>query len=183
MRLKESAQWMLIALIMIIWVIIFIFLNLSPVEALKELPKGTTLIQYEEPCSTSSFKSWMDYGSVTDETSKQWYYIHEVMHIKDGYLLDDEGYIGLALGTAFGDIGSRWIFQLSSGQEIYGIKIEHKADEHTIDGCYHKDDSSVIEFVIDSKEFPYVKGSPTYTGNFNDVEWFEGNIVGYRKVN
>lgn len=136
-----------------------------------------------EPCSTSSSKSYMDYRTITSKTSEQYQFIQEHMSIKDGYLLDDEGYIGVALGSWFGDIGERWVFTLEDGKEIYVVKVEQKDDAHTVDGCEHKVDGSVIEFVIDSNYFTVGKSGYVYDGNFNNNEWFNGTIKSVRKGN
>ena len=129
-----------------------------------------------EPCSTNSAKSYMDYRKITSQSSNQYMYIQEHMTIKDGYLLDDDGYIGVALGSQFGEIGSRWVFVLDTGIEIYTVKIEEKDDKHTINGCEHIIDGSVIAFVIDTDYFPLSDNGYIYNGNFNNHEWWNGNI-------
>lgn len=134
-----------------------------------------------EPCSTSSAKSYMDYRMITSKTSNQYRYIQEHMTVRDGYLVDEDGYIGVALGSWFGDIGTRWVFELSSGEFIYAVKIENKDDAHTINGCEHSIDGSVIEFVIDTTYFPLSENGFIYNGNFNNVEWWNGDIVSVRK--
>ena len=101
----------------------------------------------DAPCSTSSFKSYMDYRTITSEMSEQYSYIDTHMTIKNGYLINEQGYIGVALGSQFGVIGSKWVFELDTGNSIYAVKIEHKDDSDTINGCEHKIDKSVI--VID----------------------------------
>jgi len=136
-----------------------------------------------EPCSTSSVKSYMDRKAITSETSKQHKFIEENMEVRNGFWFDREGYIGVALGSWFGEIGSRWVFELSSGELIYAVKIDEKDDKHTINGCEHKLDGSVIEFVIDTESSPYWIGSNglILNGNFNNLEYFEGTIERIRK--
>ena len=48
---------------------------------------------------------------ITDKTSKQWQYINASGRIKieNGYLMEGE-YIGVALGSYFGEIGTKYIF-------------------------------------------------------------------------
>ena len=136
-----------------------------------------------EPCSTSSVKTYMDYRTITSETSEQYKFIHSVMNInEDGYLVDDNGYIGVALGSVFGDIGTRYIFTLDTGIELKLVKVEHKADIHTNNGCEQKYDGSVIEFVIVSDYFEFGINNYVFNGNVNNNELVNGNIKRYRKV-
>ena len=136
-----------------------------------------------KPCDTSSAKTYMDRKAITDETSEQHAFIEENMEARNGHWVDREGYIGVALGSWFGDIGTRWIFYLSSGEVLYTVKIEHKAYIHTIDGCQHIEDGSVIEFVIDSETNPYWVGSNNLivNGNYNNLPQFEGAIEYVKK--
>lgn len=136
-----------------------------------------------KPCSVSSSKSYMDRKSITDETSQQHAFIEENMEARNGHWVDKEGYIGVALGSWFGEIGTRWIFELDSGIKLYTVKIEHKADIHTTSGCEHINDGSVIEFVIDTETNTYWIGSNGYiaNGNFNNLEHFKGKIISVRK--
>lgn len=135
-----------------------------------------------EPCSTSSAKSYMDYRAITDTTSKQ-YELVQNMNIKNGMLLDEDGYIGVALGSQFGEVGSKWVFELSSGEYLYTIKVDEKDDKDTINGCQHKIDGSVIEFVVDTETTIFSIGSNglILEGNFNNHPWFNGEIVSVRK--
>ena len=74
------------------------------------------------------------------------------MHVDEetGLLMDDEGFIGVALGSYFGPIGTKYYVTLSEGQTIPIVKIEAKADQHVSNGCEHLEDHSVIEMVIDA---------------------------------
>ena len=136
-----------------------------------------------EPCSTSSVKSYMDYRTITSKTSDQYKFIQANMEVRNGLLFDQEGYIGVALGTWFGEIGTRWVFELSSGEVLYTVKVEHKDDKHTINGCEHKNDRSVIEFVVDTETNMFEIGSNglILNGNFNNHELFNGTIEKVRK--
>lgn len=179
--MKQNNQPLILIATLIIWLIVFSFLNLD-IEALQTKPKGITLIKFEEPCSTSSVKTYMDYRKITLQSSLQYQYIQEHMTVIDGYLVSEDNYIGVALGSYFGEIGSKWIFLLDTGIELRLVKIEHKDDEHTIDGCEQKYDGSVIEFVIDSDYFELGSNNYVFNGNFNNNELFNGNIESYRKV-
>lgn len=132
------------------------------------------------PCHSSSIKSYMDYNAITLTTSKQYKYIREHMSIDNGLLYDSEGYIGVALGSWWGDIGSKWIIELDTGVILSVVKIDEKADKHTINGCQHRTDGSVIEMVVDSPTIPndwWGGNGYVFNGNFNNSELFKGNIL------
>jgi len=141
-----------------------------------------------EVCSNSSVKSYMSYKSITSRSSKQYKYIQEFMDVdsKTGLLINSDNFIGVALGSYFGDIGSRYYFTLDSGIVLPIIKIEEKADEHVYNGCSHRSDSSVIEFVIDTgiarQFFGEAKNGYILQGNFNNYSLFKGDIVKIEKV-
>ena len=178
--------------------------NVELVEqvAMVEEPKKVDVIKVEEPkevkietkpiqpklknvqvCSTSSVKSYMEYSKITNRSSKQWKYINASGKIKieNGYLMEGE-YIGVALGSYFGEIGTKYIFTLDTGKQIKVVKVEEKSDNDTINGCYQKYDKSVIEFVIDTHAFAKSKNGYINNGNFNNLEQFKGNITKIEKV-
>jgi len=188
MKLKnEAKQWLVCLAFALIWLMIYIFLNLpssSSVHAVQEQPEGLIGLQYSEPCSNSSVKTYMDYRTITSPTSKQYQIIQERLTISNGFLIYDGLRIGVALGSAFGEVGSKWDFILSSGLQLNVIKIEEKADEHTLNGCQHETDGSVIEFVIDTtyEGFDTYENGYLYGGNFNKLDMFSGTIEKARKV-
>jgi hypothetical protein len=60
-------------------------------------------------CSSSSVKTYEDYRGISNTGSKQYRYIHDHMTVDDttGFLLmDEDGFIGVAMGYQYGDIGS-----------------------------------------------------------------------------
>lgn len=158
--------------------------------------KKIDLLQYENElktesvavCSASATKTYMDYRRINDSTSAQAIYIDENMHVDEttGLLYDEDGFIGVALGSYFGEIGTRFYFTLDTGTVLPLVKIEEKSDQHTINGCAHQKDNSVIEMVIDTQVVKeYYKDKSTnviYTGNFNDDERFNGKIVSIEVV-
>ncbi len=155
------------------------------VEELKETKKEDSKLKLQEikVCSNSSVKSYMEYSKITNKSSKQWKYINTSGKIKieNGYLMEGE-YIGVALGSYFGEIGTKYIFTLDTGKQIKVVKVEEKSDNDTINGCYQKYDKSVIEFVIDTHAFSKNSNGYVHNGNFNNLEQFKGNIVKIEKV-
>lgn len=149
-----------------------------------------SIVQYEpiKMLYTSSVKTYMDYRAITDKTSPQYQFIHsdEITICEDGFLRDSEGYIGVAMGGYFGEVGSRYVCRLDNGVEIKVVKVEVKAEQDTVQNFYGKDNYDIIEFVIDTKaqwmqdnkwENGYI-----FSGNFNNHEAFNGKIVEIDKV-
>ena len=132
-------------------------------------------------CSASSTKTYEDYRAITDTASIQWRLIHNDMTVDEttGFLVDKDGFIGVAMGYSFGALGTRYYVELDTGIIIPVIKIDAKAAEHAPDGCSAGHDASVIEFVIDSniaKEYFGAANGLASWGNFNNYEYLRGNI-------
>lgn len=138
--------------------------------------------------SSSSTKTYMDYKMITNKNSSQWKYIHnsgEIRICEDGLLRTEDDFIGVALGSFFKEIGTKWIFTLDTGAELKLIKVEEKADEHTCEnGFMQKWDQSVIEFVVDTDKMNYAIGGNglVYNGNFSNSEQFKGKIIKIEEV-
>lgn len=139
-------------------------------------------------CSTSSTKTYEDYRAITSRSSAQYKFIHEYMTIDEetGFLYDEDGFIGVALGSYYGEIGDRYYITLEGGNVLPVVKIDEKADGDTIKGCAHNSDSSVIEFVIDSDYAAEGLGESgnglIASGNYNNLEIFEGKIKKFEEV-
>lgn len=138
----------------------------------------------------SSVKSYMDGNKITNKSSKQYKYINsDLVDIDErGHyysVYKDIKFYGVALGSYFGEIGSKYRFELSSGKSIYVIKLDEKKDKHTYDNFIHKSDGSVIEFVIkESKAKKYYPHKNGYVnnGNFNNYNEFSGKIEKIYKI-
>ncbi len=137
-----------------------------------------------------SAKTYMCYRKITDKTSRQYEYIYnsgEITVNDNGFLVTDDRYIGVAMGSYFGDIGSKYIMYLDNGKIIKVVKVEAKADDDTCNnGFMGAVNNDVIEFVVDSQS-PYMQrrkrsNGLIYGGNFNNYYEFNGNIISIRKV-
>lgn len=139
-----------------------------------------------EGCENTSVKTYMPYQSITNVNSKQYRYIQEYMHVDDltGFLYDEDGFIGVALASYFGDIGSRYYFTLETGAIIPVVKVDAKSDLHT-NGCTAHN-GHLIEFVIDTKiagdYFGVAPNGLVQYGNYNNDERFAGKIIKFEKV-
>ena len=139
-----------------------------------------------EDCKETSTKTYMDYRAITMTTSAQYRLIHsDVISIDDrGFLVTEDGFIGAALGTHFGPVGSKYIFELDSGEFLKIIKVEVKSDLHTCDHGILDGSGAAIEFVIDGQTgWMQDKVAPNgliFGGNFN--KYFNGKIVSIQEV-
>ena len=142
-----------------------------------------------ETCGIGSVKSYMDYRAITDTASKQYKYIQEHMIVDNetGFLYDEDGFIGAALGRYYGVIGDRFYFTLENGVTLPIVKIESKADIDTDDNnCYNPYDNSTIEFVVDTdlanEYFGYYGNGLVLSGNYGNYPLFKGKIISVDKV-
>ncbi|MBO4918931.1 MAG: hypothetical protein J5365_02120 [Erysipelotrichaceae bacterium] len=140
-------------------------------------------------CSLNTAKTYMDYRMTTVVSSRQYQFIHNYCTVdrRTGFLYDEEGFIAVALGSFYGEIGDRYYFTLETGIVLPLVKAEEKADEDTnSSGCYHVEDGSVVEFVIDSdyarSYFSTYSNGLVLDGNYNNYSLFRGSIVKVEKV-
>ncbi|MBR2577446.1 MAG: hypothetical protein IKE38_00815 [Erysipelotrichaceae bacterium] len=140
-------------------------------------------------CASGSAKTYMDYRATTARDSRQFWFIREELTVdtETGFLYDEDGFIGAALGSFYGEIGDRFYFTLDSGVVLPIVKCEEKADWDTdYSNCYHLADNSVIEFVIDKNYamayFGRLSNDYILNGNYNNYHLFKGDIVKAEKV-
>lgn len=129
----------------------------------------------------------MSVYSITDKTSKQYNFIWNSGRCKisqRGFIMCDVDYFGVAMGTYFGPIGSKYILTLESGEQIKVCKVEHKSDKHTDQDNYLAQNGHLIEFVIDPatswmRKQPSTNGL-VFNGNFNN--YWKGSVVRIQEV-
>lgn len=158
--------------------------DIQPVKETKVEYKYTPMTMLYQ----TSAKTYMDYRAITNKASDQYKLIHSdaITICEDGFLRDAEGFIGVAMGSKFGTIGSRYVCKLDNGKEIKVIKVEAKADQHTVNGFCGYVAYDIIEFVIDTKatwmqQNKWGNGY-IFSGNFNNCDMFKGKIVSIDKV-
>lgn len=140
-------------------------------------------------CAKEGAKTYMDYRMTTVVSSRQYQFIHNELTIdtNTGFLYDKDGFIAVALGSYYGEIGDRFYFTLDTGVVLPLVKAEEKADVDTdASGCYHRLDTSIIEFVIDSdyaaEYFWNYDNGLVLNGNYNNYSEFSGDIEKVEKV-
>lgn len=146
-------------------------------------------LNFENAFTNCSAKTYADWHCITDTKSRQWELLHHsnIQICADGMLRDNEGYICAALGSYFGEVGSRWIFFLENGNQIPVVKCDEKADVHTLDTQHTIGvNQDIIEFYIDvstHSTLGNVKDNGfVYWGNFNNCNEYVGNVIGWVRV-
>lgn len=145
--------------------------------------------EIEIPCDVDlTAKTYMDYRKITDETSPQWEYIYSDAITVDekGFLVTEDNFVGVALGSYFGPIGEKYQITLDSGIVLNVVKVEEKADMHTCEHNVMAGCNDVIEFVIDTQA-EYMQNNVwdngyIWQGNFNNCPDFTGDIQKIEKV-
>lgn len=134
----------------------------------------------------TSTKTYMDYRTITSKKSAQYKLIHsnKISIDERGFLITEDGFIGAALGTHFGPVGTKYIFNLDNGEQLKIIKVEVKSDAHTCGHGILDDNGAAIEFVIDGEtkwmQDKISSNGLIFGGNFN--KYFDGTITSVFKV-
>lgn len=130
------------------------------------------------PNGNTSMKTYMDYRTITDKSSKQ-YKLQQDNNVYtdgEGFRKIEDKFI-VAVGTYYGTVGTELLIELSSGTVFEAIIGDLKADKHTDKtNRQHKIDGSVVEFIVDTKKLhPMVRkmGDCSYSKLHN----FKGNVV------
>lgn len=133
---------------------------------------------------TSYIKPYMDYRAITCKTSKQYKFIQreDVNEDERGFLMQDGEWYCVALGEYFGDIGEKYIFTLSNGNEIKVVKSEAKSNRHTCSDNYLGQNGHILEFLINTNSQWMKEQDVIYHGSLNACDELKGDIVKIEKV-
>lgn len=119
----------------------------------------------------------MDYRTITNKKSKQYDLVNnKLIKGNDGLFRDNNGYIAVALGSYYGNVGDRFLIKFNDGRKVKVIKADEKSDRDTVNGCYHKTDGSMIEIIVDMQKMNNEYSKVLKTGNFNYSKLFHGYI-------
>lgn len=162
---------------------------IDPIEpSIHPLVHETYITESMAVCNSSSVKSYMPYTAITNKQSRQYKFIQENLDINQetGLLEDSDGFIAVAMGSYFQEIGTRYLITLDTGITLKLVKAEQKSDSDTANGCSHESDGSVIEFLVDKKIASTYYGTANngliLSGNFNNNEDFKGRIIEISEV-
>lgn len=130
------------------------------------------------PIDSGSFKSYMDYKTITSRSSKQ-YKIQELAYTDNYGLRRFDIYFIVATGSYYGDVGDLLKIELDTGEYFLAIKGDMKADIHTDKNNQIAHDGSVVEFIVDSSKLDKMAKR---MGNISYISGFEGCVVNIEKV-
>ena len=129
-------------------------------------------------CEHTNFKSYMDYRMITNTSSQQYKLVHSgIFNTNNGLLITNDGYVAIALGSRFGEIGDKFLVKFDNGFSFKAIKVDEKADSDTINHCHHASDGSLVEFVVDKYNLRSNNNLAYKMGDISYVEGFSGNIT------
>ena len=135
----------------------------------------------EVPNINTSFKTYMDYRTITDKSSRQWKLQQSAITDSQGFRKVGE-YFLCALGSYYStNIGDKFKITLDSGNIILVILGDCKADIHTDKtNRYIPKNKNVVEFIVDSNK---LDKSVKAMGSVGVLDGFKGRIVKIERIN
>lgn len=145
-------------------------------------------IQLEIPDCDTSFKAYMDYSCITDDTTMQWELQQTAYTDEYGLRKIGTDYC-VAVGSYYSEtVGERFKITLDSDNEFTVIISDLKKDEHTDvsnryspvydeNGDFYS--ANVLEFIVDVDQ---LHSMVTTLGTVSYYDEFEGNIVSIEKI-
>lgn len=163
--------------------------TLDAVEVSYEAPQAEELLVgnfYEVPACDTSFKSFMDWRTITSSTSEQWQIQHSehTWTDSDGFRRYGDCYL-VALGTYYSSsCGDVFKITLDTGETFLAMTGDIKADVHT--DAKHQlrvvgNTKNLVEFIVDSDVISascWKTGDMSYAGNSH----MAGNIAAIEKI-
>lgn len=128
---------------------------------------------YDVPAN-SSFKSYMGYKAITNESSKQ-YKLQQQCTTNELGLRVYNGYYTVAVGTGFqADVGDYIDVELSTGNVLHCIIGEMKRNRDTNADNIQCSNGNVIEFIVDTD---VLDREVLSRGDISVIEGFEGDVT------
>lgn len=99
-----------------------------------------------------SFKTYMDYRTITNKNSTQYQMQTQAYTNSDGFRIYDERYM-IAVGTAYADkCGTKLDITLEDDTVLHCITGDIKSDTHTdVTNRYIPKNGNIVEFIVDTK--------------------------------
>lgn len=145
-------------------------------------------IQLEIPDCDTSFKAYMDYSCITDDTTMQWELQQKAYTNEYGLRKIGTDYC-VAVGSYYSEtIGERFKITLDNNNEFTVIISDLKKDEHTDSSnryspVYDENgefySANVLEFIVDTDQ---LHSMVTTLGTVSYYDEFEGNIISIERL-
>lgn len=146
------------------------------------------------PNINSSWKTWMDYGTITSKGSPQWSYLRNWCWVDwQGFVRCDaerdlgitDDYYAVAMGSYYGStIGTKYRVTLDTGRVIYCVLCDQKANIHTNGTNQYAGHNDILEFLVNTYEKDNYKRP--ISGNEHLLNWQvkrDGNANVYMPLN
>lgn len=169
--------------------------NVTPanVEIAEVTSKPVLIATYESmgvPGINSSFKTYMDYRTITDKTSPQYNFIQTWgWSDNNGFMrangeknlgITDDYYM-IALGSYYGtEIGTKYRITTDTGNVFYGVLGDLKDNAHTNSTCQYSYNKDVVEFIVDTR---VLRSDVRKMGSANVYMPLNGRIASIEKIN
>lgn len=138
----------------------------------------------------TSFKTYMDWRTITDRTSAQYKCIQKwAWRDENGFMRAngekdlgiEEDYYLVALGSYYGsEIGTKYRITTDTGQVFYGMLADQKADIHTNSTNQYAANNDVVEFLVDTR---YLHKGVKVMGSANVHEPLNGQVAKIERIN
>jgi hypothetical protein len=124
-----------------------------------------------------SFKTYMDYRTITNKRSWQWGLQTKAYTNKEGFRMIDGKYL-VAMGTYYSKgYGEEFIITLDSGKELNVMVGDIKADRHTDStNKYITRNGNIVEFIVDTNTLNGMSrkmGNVSYSGLWGGITKIE----------
>lgn len=141
------------------------------------------------PAINSSFKTYMDYRTITNKLSPQYNFIKtwgwsdnngfmRANGERDLGVTDD--YYMIALGSYYGtEIGTKYKITTDTGNVFYGVLCDQKDDAHTNSTHQYSFNNDVVEFIVDTR---MLISTVKRMGSANVYMPLNGNIASIEKM-
>ena len=146
-------------------------------------------VDMDVPNINSSWKTWMDYRSVTNQNSPQYKFIQKWgWSDYDGFMRCDgekdlginDNYYLIALGSYYGrEIGSKYRITLDTGRVFYGALADCKANIHTNSTNQYGRNKDIVEFLVDARK---LNSAIKQMGTANVYIPLNGSVVRIEKI-
>lgn len=141
------------------------------------------------PGINSSFKTYMDYRTITDRTSPQYNFVHTWgWSDENGFMrangewdlgITDDYYM-IALGSYYGtEIGTKYQITTNTGNVFYGVLCDQKDDRHTNSTHQYAGNNDVVEFIVDTNS---LRSDVKRMGSANVYMPLNGSIASIEKI-
>lgn len=156
---------------------------LAKKKYMKKLKKDSPDM-WVKPTNGSQNKPYEPYYAITNTTSKAYKFQCKSSVKVDprGFLMENNTWYCVALGSYFGHVGDKFLFTLSSGKVIPVVIADMKANKDTDSQNYLSYGGHIVEFLINPNSWYMVANGVKKRGNLNILPELKGKVTRIQKV-